>query len=254
MPEPIKFDEVADLYDYYVNVDFDAGFFIDEARKSGGAVLELTSGTGRLSIPLLKAGIDLTCVDYSEKMLAVLKRKLADESLSCSVHEMDITELALDEKYDLIFIPFNSLSEILEPEKHEKALKSIREHLSENGKFICTMHNPEVRLRTVDGEMKKLGEYPMEDTGMLVMKYILRYDGNAGIVSGTQFYELYGGSKKLLSERSLDISFYLFGKEEFEKLAERCGFKITEIYGNYDSSPFDEKNSPYIIYKMEPSL
>ncbi|OPY61101.1 MAG: tellurite resistance protein TehB [Pelotomaculum sp. PtaU1.Bin065] len=93
MYETIQFDQVADLYDHYVNVDFDIDFFLNEANKIKGKLLELTSGTGRVSMPLLNAGMDLTCVDYSGEMLAVLKKKIEKSGLKCQVHKMDITEL-----------------------------------------------------------------------------------------------------------------------------------------------------------------
>ena len=55
--------------------DLDVGFYVEEATKVKGKVLELMCGTGRASMPLLEAGVDLTCVDASERMLArVLKR------------------------------------------------------------------------------------------------------------------------------------------------------------------------------------
>ncbi len=74
---PIDCDSVAALYDAYVTADLDVAFFSDEARRAGGPVLELMSGTGRLSIPLMEAGAELTCVDRSRGMLDVLSKKLA---------------------------------------------------------------------------------------------------------------------------------------------------------------------------------
>jgi SAM-dependent methyltransferase len=50
-------------------------FWRDEARSVPGKVLELTCGTGRVSIPLLKAGVHLTCLDYSPGMLAQRGKK-----------------------------------------------------------------------------------------------------------------------------------------------------------------------------------
>jgi hypothetical protein len=72
---PIDYGRVADVYDLYVTSDLDVGFYVAEAGKVKGKVLELMCGTGRVSIPLLEAGVDLTCVDASEGMLARLKEK-----------------------------------------------------------------------------------------------------------------------------------------------------------------------------------
>ena len=51
-----NYDYIADLYDIYVPVTFDIDFFVKETKRSSGEVLELMSGTGRVSIPLLEAG------------------------------------------------------------------------------------------------------------------------------------------------------------------------------------------------------
>ena len=54
--------------------DLDVGFYVEEATK-------LMCGTGRVSVPLLEAGVDLTCVDASERMLArALKRGCTRDS------------------------------------------------------------------------------------------------------------------------------------------------------------------------------
>jgi hypothetical protein len=67
----MDYERVARFYDSYVQTDMDVPFFLREAKKAGGPVLELTAGTGRVSIPLLLAGTDLTCVDSSPAMLAL---------------------------------------------------------------------------------------------------------------------------------------------------------------------------------------
>jgi SAM-dependent methyltransferase len=250
MPETIQFNKVADLYDYYVNVDFDIDFFVQEAKKAKGRVLELTSGTGRVSIPLLKKGIDLTCIDYSRKMLSILKKKLEKNKLKCPVFNMDITQFKLKNKYDLIFIPFHSFSEIVEKVKHKKALEGIYSHLTDKGNFICTLHNPEIRLKSIDGTIRYMGKYPMANDKSLFMQYVMSYNPDTQIVSGQQFYEIYDDKNKLIDKRYLDIRFYLFNKQEFEDLVRSVGFQVVELYGDYSYSKFEEDKSPFMIWKL----
>ena len=76
----MDYSQVAHWYDIYVNTELDVPFFVNEAQKSD-RVLKLTPGTGRLSIPLLEAGVSLTCVDNSPEMLAILRQKLAAKEL-----------------------------------------------------------------------------------------------------------------------------------------------------------------------------
>src|SRR5512146_2216564 len=84
------YDRIADLYDIYIPFTFDVDFFVEETRKTRGEVLELMSGTGRVSIPLLEAGVRLTCVDMSAESNAVLQRKLEQRGLRADVHCMDV--------------------------------------------------------------------------------------------------------------------------------------------------------------------
>ena len=253
MHKAIHFDHIADLYDFYVKTDFDLRFFLEEAKNAHGKVLELTSGTGRLSIPLLQAGIDLTCVDYSKPMLDVLRRKLEQHKLSCSVVQMDMTALSLHDRFSLIFIPFHSFSEILEPRKQRSALERIREHLTETGEFICTLHNPVVRTPSMNGTLHWLGQFPTVSGGSLIVNYEMHYTPSSPVAHGKQFYELYDEHANLISTRELDINFYVFASKEFEALARGTGFAISALYGNYDWSPFDHSFSPFMIWRLRRS-
>ncbi len=123
--KPIDFDAVADLYDTYVRTEFDIPFWLDETKATAGKVLELGCGTGRVSLPLLKAGVNLTCVDYAPGMLARLRKKLQERNLSCPVYRQDMAELDLPDPFDLIFVPFHSFSEIVDSQRQRRALQRI---------------------------------------------------------------------------------------------------------------------------------
>jgi SAM-dependent methyltransferase len=251
MNPTIQFDTVAHLYDYYVNVDFDIDFFLQEAKKARGKVLELTCGTGRVSIPLLQAGVDLTCVDYSERMLTLFRKKLAQRHLSCNTILMDITRLSLREQYDLIFIPFHSFSEIADRSKHVPTLERIRSHLTDDGYFICTLQNPKVRITSLNGTLTTLGTFPMDKGRTLVVKSLLWYDAATHVVSGNQFYEIYSSDKTVIGKKQLDIRFYLFTKNEFARLIQKAGFETAALYGDYAYAPFSEETSPYMIWLLK---
>lgn len=84
MPQPISFDHIADRYDA-TRSDF--GPFANAIaegliRLSGmpkhGTLLEIAIGTGRISLPLLAMGINVTGVDISERMVERLRAKYAE--------------------------------------------------------------------------------------------------------------------------------------------------------------------------------
>lgn len=252
MSQPIQFDEVADVYDDYVTADFDIPFFLNEAKKCHGKVLELMAGTGRVSLPLLQAGIDLTCIDYAPGMLNVLQRKLTTHRLSCPVHCMDAAELSLADRFDLIFIPFHSFSEILERPRQEEALRRIHAHLTETGRFLCTLQNPALRAGSIDGTLRTLGRFPTR-SGSLVVRSQLEHGPSPGYVHGKQFYEQYDNQGRLQRAFELTIHFCLHTKTEFKRLIYAADFETEILYGDYAYSPFDESTSQFMIWKLRKS-
>jgi SAM-dependent methyltransferase len=251
LSQSISYSTVAHLYDFYVSSDFDLSFFLKEARDAYGKVLELTCGTGRLSVPLLQAGIDLTCVDYSGEMLEVFRKKLEKNHLSCKIANQDMADLSLRDRFNLILIPFHSFSEILDESKHARALTRIREHLADAGHFICTLHNPAVRTQSMDGTVKELGCFPTDGGHTLVLSTCFKFDDQSQIVHGIQFYEVSDSRGVVGEKQQINVSFYLFHRSQFEILAHTAGFKVVQLYGNYDRSPFDEAKSPFMIWVLE---
>jgi SAM-dependent methyltransferase len=246
----MDYARVAQYYDLYARTEIDVPFFLEEAWGCKN-VLELTSGTGRLSIPLIEAGVKLSCLDSSAEMLAILREKLAVRGLSAPVYAMDMCGFALPEKFDLVLIPFNSFAEITERGDQERALAAIRKHLSEGGRFICTIHNPAVRLRSVDGHAHVRGTYALPDgTGSLTLTSREDYDAGAMMVRGEQVYEIRGVDGEVRERWSVPIAFCLHSKERFEGLGRSCGFKAESLYGDYSRKEFIEWESPFMIWVM----
>ena len=154
-----------------------------------GPVLELMAGTGRLSLPLIEAGATLTCVDSSAGMLEVLSRKLARRGLRADVCCMDACRLELPADFELAILPFQSFMEIVGEDRQREALAAVSRCLAPGGRFLCTLHNPEVRRAQVDGALRVVGQFPGDD-GTLVVSGFER--GGHPVVERLQFFELFG--------------------------------------------------------------
>lgn len=236
----IDFGFVADIYDDYVNVDFDIPFYKSLCKRYHGNFLELMCGTGRVSLPLIEEGINLTCVDYSQEMLDVFIKKPSGEkaALFCQ----DVCELDLNEKFEFIFIPFNSFSEITDSEKRKQAVKKVIEHLADNGDFLITLYNPEYRIKSADGNMKCLGKFDISNDRTLIVTSYNSYDSASSRIYGTQFYEIYDHNNKLVDKRFLNIAFSLVSMDEINGLCEEFGLSFKEIYGDYNFGEFNDKS------------
>ena len=249
MTQPIKYANVADIYDSYVQTKLDIPFLLDQVKGISSEVLELMSGTGRISLPLIEAGATLACVDKSPEMLAVLEQKLAQHGLSATIYPMDVCHLDLGKQFDRILLPFQSFAEILSPENQQQALDRIHQHLSPEGQFICSLHNPHVRLQNVDGRLKLRARYLLPDeTGSLMLWTMESYDPDDKIVHGLQFIETYDRQNFLQSKRFMEIQFSILEKDIFEAMLKEAGFKVLALYGDYAYGDFQPMVSPFMIW------
>jgi SAM-dependent methyltransferase len=247
-PRPIDYDSIARLYDAYVDVDFDVPFFTAEARRAAGPVLELMSGTGRLSLPLVEVGVDLTCVDRAAGMLAVLARKLADRGLRAEIHCCDVCSLQLPRRFELAILPLNSFMEIVGAERQRTALSAVFACLRPGGRFICTLHNPAVRRAEVDGTVRVMGRFPFENGSLVVSAC---EHGGEPVVSRLQFFEYFGADGTSAWRRLLPMEFELIERQAFEGMAVGVGFRPAEMYGSWERVPFDPVASSLMIWVLE---
>lgn len=236
MKKNIDFDGVADLYDAYVKTDMDVEFYL-ELCKGRRNILELMCGTGRVSLPLIRKDLNLTCVDYSQGMLDVFRLKLK-ESDKVHIICQDICDLALQERYDLAFIPFNSFMEITDPAQRKKAVARIYEHIMPGGLFFCSLYNPAYRIKSADGSYRILGRFDIGVDRTLVVSFYNVYSSGGSIIEGTQFYEIYDGHNRLLEKRILRIQFSIITQGEMIEMAQSAGFIVNEIYGDYEQHSY----------------
>jgi len=250
LKDSIKFDQVADIYDCYVKADFDIPFFLRETEGFREEILELMCGTGRVSIPLLKAGRAMTCVDYSKGMLESFAKKIKNKDYKVNLVEMDVTMLNLNRTFGLAILPFHSITEILSVELQKKALRAISAHLYKGGIFILTLQNPKVRLKTADGKLRTIGEFETRENKRIVISSMNRYLPDEKVVSGFQTYEIYDSTNTLTEKRVLDINFRPVSDSELRILIRNTGLEIMTTFGDYSGNHFDEKESNFMIYKI----
>jgi SAM-dependent methyltransferase len=247
----IDYDRVADVYDLYVTSDLDVGFYVEEATKARGKVLELMCGTGRVSVPLLEAGVDLTCVDVSAGMLARLKERLHARKLNARVMRADVRYLDLHEEFELALVPFHSFSELVSPRDQELALRAVFGCLREGGRLLCPLHNPAIRVRSTDGALRLNGSFPTADGALLVVSGFETLDESSGVVDRLQFYEFFDASNELRAKRALPMRFALIDRSGFTELVNAAGFVPVALYGDYGRGEYLEESSPGMVWILK---
>lgn len=243
------YNQIAELYDACIQVDFDVPFFLEEAARTRGAVLELMSGSGRVSLPLIQAGVPLTCVDFSAGLLDVLRRKLEIRGLSAELHLLDVREMSLSQQFELIFIPFHSFPEVTDIDDEQRVLQRVADQLSDTGRFICTLHNPPVRLRTSEQPYGLWLKRPLPNgQGTVLLWGSQRYDSASEIMTVQEFFEVYDMTNVMRARHMVELNFRLLTRDQFETLATKAGFQVEALYGDYSRAAFDEASSPFMIW------
>lgn len=117
----------------------DIGFYERLARATGGPVLELACGTGRIALARADAGLEITGVDISEGMLSVARRKAAARPASVqqrlTLVQQDMSELNLGRRFGFAFVPARSFQHLLTVGLQTNALEAIRRHLQPAGRL-----------------------------------------------------------------------------------------------------------------------
>jgi SAM-dependent methyltransferase len=206
-------------------------------------ILELCCGTGRLTIPIAKDGYDISGVDYTSSMLEKAKAKASERGLEVEFIEADIRTLDLPEKYDLIFIPFNSIHHLYKNEDLFKAFSVVKNHLQEGGLFLLDCFNPNIQF-IVEGEkeQKEIAEYTTTDGRKVLIKQTMRYENRTQINRIEWHYFI---NDAFNSIQNLDMR--LFFPQELDAYLEWNGFRIIHKFGSFEEEAFNDHSEKQIF-------
>lgn len=241
----------APYYDTFASFTTDLPLYMDAVRRHGPKVLELMAGTGRVSLPLARERCALTCVDSSMDMLSVLRDKLVQAKLAARVVCGDACSLPFSSRFDLILLPFQGFSELIETADQRRVLSSIARCLAPEGRFLCTLHNPPVKQKELDGAWHTLG--PFEDPcgpGTIRLRYRGRPEPKGKRVVGRQKLEIYNEAGEKTREQDVELTYSLLGRRAFESLAGEAGFHTVELYGDYEYGAYIADQSPCMIWVL----
>lgn len=140
-----EYDAIARIYDpWSVSVVEDISFYVDEALASGGPVVELGVGTGRIAIPTAAAGIDVIGVDASAEMLAVCRARAREARLEerLDLRHGDLRNPPVEGPVPLVTCPFRAYLHLTSDEERLGALGAARDLLEWSGRLVFDVFTP----------------------------------------------------------------------------------------------------------------
>jgi SAM-dependent methyltransferase len=241
-----SYASIAELYDHVTIYRDrpDVPFFVEAARESGGPVLEIGSGTGRVLIPTARAGFEIVGMDASAAMLAICRRDLAREppevQKRVELVEADMRDFDLGRYFALATIPFRPFQHLVTVEEQLACLGCIRRHLTSGGRLILDLFNPSLEALTQPTGIESApeSEYSMPDGRQVVRRFkIVSRDRATQVNQVELIYDVMhpnGRTERLIHQFPMR---YLF-RFEAEHLLARAGFAVHQIYSSYDKQPF----------------
>ena len=244
-----------ELYDVVTppSLQGDVEWYCRKAVEGGGPVLELGAGTGRVTVPIAEAGVEIYALDASDAMLQILERKLAAAApeVRSRVHLVpgDMRTFDLTERFALIISPFRAFLHNLTEADRLACLARVRHHLRPGGRFAFNVFHPSLEIMANhSGALASVwrwgGTYALPSGGFVVRSEANRYDTVRQVVHSLHRYDEYdaGGIFTRGSMHRLELA-YLY-PPDIRRLLTTAGFTDIRIYGGFDgrefSSDFDE--------------
>lgn len=223
-----------------------SGFWLAQAQISGGPILELGCGTGKLSVPLADAGFSVVGLDSSPALLEFAASKSSDVRWV----EGDMRSFDLGERFALIMLPSNNLGHLHTLEDFAGCIGSVKRHLQPGGVLVIDVFVPNLNLLLRDADEEYvLDEYDSPDGhGQVRVMSRSRYEATTQIMRTTTIRRIAGQPDQV---GSLDLKMYF--PRELEALVRCNGLRTTARYGDHARQPFDDNSRFQILVCEDPA-
>ena len=220
----------------------DTKFYRDLAGRSGGEVLEIGVGTGRVALRLAEAGLQVTGLDASSAMLGIAAEKAAAAGLTERLHLEQADMRAFDlspRRFGLAIVPYRAFQLLLTSDDQVAALAAFRRHLRPDGTLALHLFDPDLRF-LVPGSKAPIGlqhgvdrqtgrrvegtlETALFDHVMQVRRYFWRY----------RAFEPDGSTAE---EETLELSLRWTFRWEMRYLLRLAGFVVEGEFSDFTGS------------------
>ena len=241
---PGFFARFYDLIYHKVRDGVDNSFYLEKIKNSGGKILEVGTGTGRLLIEALEKGADIYGIDISPAMLEILKAKLTGGQLS-RISLQNIVDFKSDITYDLIIAPFRVFMHLIGKEDQLNALNNVYKNLNPGGQFIFDLFVPDLKplINGLKNAVDFEGEY---EPGKRVKRIVsTKPDLINQIINITFRLEWNDDKSDYIKEWQTPLRFFF--RFELEHLIERSQFKNYKISGDFMGNDLNPDSKEFII-------
>ena len=232
----------------------DVPFWQRVAQRAPGPVLELGCGTGRVSLPLARAGTELVGIDRSASMLARADRRVkallgsraARRQLTgrLSLVRGDIRALPFAPgHFSMVIAPYGILQSLLRDRDLVATLESVGRVLAPGGTLGIDLVPDVPNWREYENRVQLRGR--AAGGGHLTLIESVRQDPRRHLTTFEQRYVERRGRRRL--EHRFDLTFRTLSLRQMARRLERAGFVVDAVLGDYRGRPWDARAEVWII-------
>jgi SAM-dependent methyltransferase len=247
--------ELARLYDLdLADEQADVELYLALARSVDGPILELASGSGRISLPLAAAGHAVTGVDRDGEMLERARLAWATSGAdlvggSLDLVEADLLGVELGARFELVILGLNGLLMLPGREAQLAALRAMRRHLAPGGRAVVDVWLPGPDdLAAYDGRVELAWVRSDLETGDEVAKHwSARYAATTGVARIDTFFDVWPASGGSLRRVHRSDELYLLNATEVLDLHARAGLSPVSVAGDLDMGPLAADSTRVVV-------
>ena len=247
------YETIVSYYDLiHADLTDDIDFIIRMGIDVRGKVLELGCGTGRLLIPLARAGHTITGLDSSRAMLAEARQKITtirDESQRrINLVEADMIRFELDMTFNFAIYGHNTFMHVARKDV-ELALGCLRRHLSAGSSLLIDVDNPD---EVADPDIDHLLVFERsltipESKDIWVQTASSWVDTEEQVRQTTWIFDRSPAGGGSVIRNVVENSFHYYFPHQIELALKSTGFELQNLYGDYDRSPFKSQSQRMLV-------
>jgi SAM-dependent methyltransferase len=230
----------------------DVRFWQRLASKTAGPVLELGCGTGRVAIPVAKAGARVVGIDRSESMLGRARSRLRRSKPAGSLRLVrgDVRQLPFpDASFSLVAAPYGILQSLLDDATLDATLEAAHRVLRPGGTFGIDLVSDLTSWGEYGGLVKLRGRVGRGQTRITLIESV-RQDRARGLTLFDQeFVERRGAVTR---RHQFSLAFRTVSVGEMTARLERHGFRVSAVLGDYQGGPWDPRADVWLILATRP--
>jgi SAM-dependent methyltransferase len=248
MPQNVFVGRVAEQYDAAEGlnarpaaVEPAVAFLADlAARAGGGPVLELAIGTGRIALPLRERGVEVHGIEISADMVARMQAKPGGGAVPVVVGDMATALAPAMGTYGLVYLVYNTISNLLEQSEQVACFCNAAAHLSPGGLFVIELSVPQLR-RLAPGESSVAFDVSPQHLGFDT------YDLANQLVVSHHYWPLPGGRLA-----TFDSHHRYAWPAELDLMAKLAGMSPCERWGDWSRAPFTGESTQHVSVWRKP--